>query len=136
MVWLPDHIWAAQKKGKGKGNGGNGGGIMNVLQAPIQGAKMWAPHPTTPQIRFRHTRYLAGLDTPEHDMKSVRSFFCNVTSIKINTPCICICIRTSPEARGYRSSALLRNYIQGVAKKTKRESVVGLLEGSIRQNGA
>jgi len=26
MVWLPDHIWEAQKKGKGKGGGDGGGG--------------------------------------------------------------------------------------------------------------
>mmetsp|Transcript_125237 Transcript_125237/g.227139 ORF Transcript_125237/g.227139 Transcript_125237/m.227139 type:complete len:94 (-) Transcript_125237:263-544(-) len=25
MVWMPDHLWRAQKKGKGKGGGGWGG---------------------------------------------------------------------------------------------------------------
>merc|ERR1739845_121776 len=34
MVWVPDHIWYAQKKGKGKGKGG---GIMSVLQSLIGG---------------------------------------------------------------------------------------------------
>ena len=37
MVWLPDHVWLAQKKGKGKGKGGDNGGVLKVLQALIGG---------------------------------------------------------------------------------------------------
>ena len=43
MVWLPDHIWEAQKaqkKGKGKGGGwgGGGGGGVQIIYLPASAA--------------------------------------------------------------------------------------------------
>ena len=40
MVWLPDHVWKKQQKGKGGGKGG----MMNVIQALMGGGgggKKW-----------------------------------------------------------------------------------------------
>jgi len=41
MVWLPDHIWEAQRGSKGKGKGGGGGsgiaGIFNLFQQLAKG---------------------------------------------------------------------------------------------------
>merc|ERR1719506_1807830 len=37
MVWLPDHIWRAQKKGKGKGKGG---GKKNLSRISVD-EKVW-----------------------------------------------------------------------------------------------
>eukprot|EP00427_Karlodinium_veneficum_P048944 CAMPEP_0169227722 /NCGR_PEP_ID=MMETSP1016-20121227/24456_1 /TAXON_ID=342587 /ORGANISM="Karlodinium micrum, Strain CCMP2283" /LENGTH=135 /DNA_ID=CAMNT_0009306461 /DNA_START=1 /DNA_END=408 /DNA_ORIENTATION=- len=53
MVWLPDHIWEKQKKGKGKGwSQGGGSGSNMVIQQLLKaiasgggGGKVWTDKP-------------------------------------------------------------------------------------------